>query len=567
MGLSFRNSHGFWRPFFLGIFVVALGMTANWSLAKLMNSPTSKPFSNYSYTLYGIASGNKGWEQAGIDHPTASESEILDLALQKIKENPALFAQGVIGAYSDYFVASKGAFSFLLLKHERNDIANLVLWILSFAGLVIVVVNRKQKIYSISFAFFVGIFLSVSLVPPADSTMMRAYAATIPMSCYLLAIGATFPQKFTQRNTELHQNADWAGLEIPFLLSAALLVASFILPVLIKLTGQPPMINSTISCKPDKKKIAFAVANGSSITLRDEKRNTYVPNLEFFRFSGKIVNPEQQLTEEEKSLILNMEPGTTITIIRALIDSNNPILSTHGFLITKGIPQPGAQTLCVDDPQLGVFYYTNPGDYKIKIPNALFNSQIGLVLQIFLKIGLWLTFIFILIKFIEINKFPTGKIPLVVINTALIASGLLLCMHNIGLVPLAWEQSKLDSSQFQHRDNFLYAFNIGNDLISDTNLWDFPAYLYEDGVLLSQPHESQSLIAKYGRGSYILKEKFLFFSTSDNSDPEANGRQYMLEFPMKIRTRYQIIVFVAALLSLLFHFLYLKPSLKKNNSQ
>jgi len=36
---------------------------------------------------------------------------------------------------------------------------------------------------------------------------------------------------------------------------------------------------------------------------------------------------------------------------------------------------------------------------------------------------------------------------------------------------------------------------------------------------------------------------------------------------MKIRTRYQIIVFVAALLSLLFHFLYLKPSLKKNNSQ
>jgi hypothetical protein len=337
--------------------------------------------------------------------------------------------------------------------------------------------------------------------------------------------------------------------------------------VLIKLAAPPlPSINPTIACELGRKQITFVIADGSSITLKYEKGNTYVPNLEIFRLAGKIISPEQQLTQEEKSLILNMEPGTTITIVRmALNDLDNPVPSTYGgFLVTKGIPQPGIQTLCVDEPQLGLLYFANSDDYDIKTSNFFFNSQIHHALQILLKVGLWLTFIFMLIKIVEINKFPGKKIPVVLVNTAVIACGLLLLMHKTGLVPLVWEQSTLDSSQFKHSDNFLYTFHIGNDLNSDTKLWDFPAYLYEDSILLSQPHESKSIISKYGRGSYILKEETLSFSTSDNSDPKVNGRQYMLEWPVRVRARYQIIIFGAALMSLLFHIFYLKPSLKQN---
>jgi hypothetical protein len=131
----------------------------------------------------------------------------------------------------------------------------------------------------------------------------------------------------------------------------------------------------------------------------------------------------------------------------------------------------------------------------------------------------------------------------------------LMLLHMSGLVPLAWERRTIEPEKIQHRGGFMYAYFTGDNRISDTNYRDYPTFLYEDGHLLYQPHESQSFIATLGRGSYILKEKFLFFSTSDNSDPETNGRKYELEYPTRIRLRYQWIGLGAGLAGVLLYFL------------
>ncbi|MBK7449387.1 MAG: hypothetical protein IPJ47_08125 [Anaerolineales bacterium] len=78
-------------------------MTSNSLLAKAIDSPSSAMFSNYSYTLYGLASGNKGWEQVTIDHPEVGANEIFELAFTKIKNNPILLLREITGAYLDYF--------------------------------------------------------------------------------------------------------------------------------------------------------------------------------------------------------------------------------------------------------------------------------------------------------------------------------------------------------------------------------------------------------------------------------------------------------------------------------
>lgn len=565
MGLFLRQLNGFWRPFVLGMLVVVIGMAANSVLNRLVSAAPSAAFSNYSYTLYGIAVGNKGWEQAGIDHPDASPAEVYELAFRSIRENPSLFARGVAGAYADFFIASKGAFSFLLMKHDRNDIANTVLWILTFTGLISGLIHRQQSEYSISFVFFFGILFSVALVPPADSTQMRAYAATIPMTCYIVAMGVALPGKFLPGAKDQLSAGNEAGLSIPLVLSVIILASSFILPVLIKMTGQPPKPNPVIDCEVGREKLLFVIADGSSITLSSERENSVVPDLDRLRFYGKLVNPEQQLTPEEKEMVLQLEPGTTITIPRMVLDDfDTPPLSVSSFVITKGIPKAGVYTWCVEEPQYPGFYTAPEPEYQVVDSGSLSASAQALIRSL-RSGGLWLVFGTLYVSMIRFWKLPARKMPLGIVSAVFMACGLLMILHMTGLLPLAWERRIIEPEKIQHRDGFMYAYNTGDSRISDTNYRDYPTYLYEDGVLLYQPHESQSFIIELGRGSYILKEKFLFFSTSDNSDPETNGRMYELEYPARIRLRYQWLGFGAGLAGLFMYFLIRKPDLHRKD--
>ncbi|HMF10922.1 MAG TPA: methyltransferase domain-containing protein [Gemmataceae bacterium] len=50
--------------------------------------------------------------------------------------------------------------------------------------------------------------------------------------------------------------------------------------------------------------------------------------------------------------------------------------------------------------------------------------------------------------------------------------------------------------------------------------------LYEDGLPLQQPHCSINAIRELGIGRYAHWEDRLYFSTTDNSDPNINGRDY-----------------------------------------
>jgi FkbM family methyltransferase len=55
--------------------------------------------------------------------------------------------------------------------------------------------------------------------------------------------------------------------------------------------------------------------------------------------------------------------------------------------------------------------------------------------------------------------------------------------------------------------------------------------LFEDGRLLGPAHAVHDEIRKIGRGCYSHWTSALYFSTSDNSDPNINGRRYTAFFP------------------------------------
>ena len=66
---------------------------------------------------------------------------------------------------------------------------------------------------------------------------------------------------------------------------------------------------------------------------------------------------------------------------------------------------------------------------------------------------------------------------------------------------------------------------------TDNALFGSLAHLFEDGVELGPPHTQHDRIRSAGGGRFSHWGNQLFFSTSDNSSPIANGRSYHLLLP------------------------------------
>ena len=50
--------------------------------------------------------------------------------------------------------------------------------------------------------------------------------------------------------------------------------------------------------------------------------------------------------------------------------------------------------------------------------------------------------------------------------------------------------------------------------------------VFEDGLMLGLAHASHDHIRRFGRGRFSHWGNQVIFSTSDNSDPNTNGRSY-----------------------------------------
>jgi hypothetical protein len=71
------------------------------------------------------------------------------------------------------------------------------------------------------------------------------------------------------------------------------------------------------------------------------------------------------------------------------------------------------------------------------------------------------------------------------------------------------------------------------DAMSDTEAYPgrSKASLYEDGTSLGPAHALHEAIRSLGRGSFSHWKHTLYFSTSDGTDPNTNGRNYRLVVP------------------------------------
>lgn len=81
------------------------------------------------------------------------------------------------------------------------------------------------------------------------------------------------------------------------------------------------------------------------------------------------------------------------------------------------------------------------------------------------------------------------------------------------------------------KDNcyLIYVPQFGKQSDTDDNHENSTLILYEDDKPLGPPHTLHNDIREKGEGRYSHYHAWIFFSSSDNSDPRTNGKVYKFE--------------------------------------
>jgi hypothetical protein len=164
----------------LAVTAAVIAMLIAWQLATYLNwsldAPTRTLLSNFPHTLYGLASGGKGWLQITIDHPELNTpSAMLGAAIQKIWSEPTLILGFLWREFLDFW-----PFTFQLTKLD-------LFFALTVLGAVATLTTLRSIYARLLIVMVVSIWISAPIVMNDGS--YRVFAASVPF----LALMAVWP--------------------------------------------------------------------------------------------------------------------------------------------------------------------------------------------------------------------------------------------------------------------------------------------------------------------------------------------------------------------------------------
>jgi hypothetical protein len=118
----------------------------------------------------------------------------------------------------------------------------------------------------------------------------------------------------------------------------------------------------------------------------------------------------------------------------------------------------------------------------------------------------------------------------------IIMQGVLMRFYVQGNLSFPFNQQTiaLQGKNASSRVGNLYMLPLGTTWMNQADLGISPAVVYENGVPLAFPNSMHQEIRDDGNGRYSIWNGYLYFSSSDNSDPRTNGRVYEIKWPNPI---------------------------------
>ncbi len=413
LAFYFRRQIAYWRAAGLAILVVLAAFLLNTFMARFTTSLQGTTFSNYAYTLYGLASGNKGWTQVIQDYPGITEPEVMPLAIQKIRENPGLLLYGMQESYKDYFKYGGGLSFFFMGSNDsiaKHKILNMFLWGFVLIGLIHSYLIRKTGAGGLVVISFFGVFASLSLLPPIDSDAMRAFAATIPFTALWVAAGvsslSTWGRKlFAQK--ELISTEE-SGLPYQKLaLGFAVLIILLAVPAPLLLKAFPVKLSDSSTsllqpaCGPAQELLQGFVFKDSSIVLiRDDAAlESFMPFIRISDFRTAIKNlTDYPFVQEE---LLKLTVRDRISIGMRLDESRK---QGSGLVMVSKFPVAGGEfSVCgqaTDNEKIpshyGLYYLDGAKDQNSSLRFSQWHPTKTLVVRQFYGLGLGLVFVLLI---------------------------------------------------------------------------------------------------------------------------------------------------------------------------
>lgn len=177
----------------VGLLATIVGLTISSLPTLIIDGDLGDAQSNFSYSLYGLVVGGKGWLQVKSDYPEifsqasgmiSTEDLIYRAAFKSILEQPHLFAFGYAKGLVHYFYdLFKFAREFAVLRY----VLFMPLWA---AGVWIAAARWREKRYALLLWLQVGILISSPFITFDGGN--RVYAATMPLDALFVGLGAVW---------------------------------------------------------------------------------------------------------------------------------------------------------------------------------------------------------------------------------------------------------------------------------------------------------------------------------------------------------------------------------------
>lgn len=351
-GWTFREETQRYSLRFLAVssMVVLAAFAVNLILVRLLASPSGIPFSNFSYTLYGLASGGNSWHYVLEAYPELQalpDSErsgvVYRMAFDLIREAPGLLVKGAFYNWSMLFSDTwYSAYSFV--GGERRVFRNIAQWglfVLCVLGLLRWLRKLDDPLTNLVGISVLGVLLSVPFLPPTDAYRMRPYAASMIVFGLLPALGLLFSMETLRlplTKKRVHRT-ETSGALVMF---ASLLVFIALLgPLVIKSLGNPPQFDEEI-CTPGSAMISIRFDGGTHFNLLRERQPglDWMPDFHIGRFRQNAHSlPDPHMI----SWAVGLDPLTSVFYTLDYI-SNEKVLVV---LPTVALPSPlSTQRIC-----------------------------------------------------------------------------------------------------------------------------------------------------------------------------------------------------------------------------
>jgi hypothetical protein len=358
--LVFRGRNRISSHFLVGgIIAVIVGFLSNLLVLKIAGHPDGVPNSNFSYVLYGLAVGGKGYKQTYTDHPGVSEaSEIYRLAFEVIRTNPSYFITGLLQTFHAYLNPLYGAFGFIGGSHIQGVdlLVRFGVYVLSFWGLLRCYCQWHNLHNSLVFTATLGILLSVPFL--ADGGV-RVYAATIPFSSILVMLGMvpviTFITNLIKKaGILIFLPASPKMSKFPLVFGITLAILTILGPILTKIISKPPQFVQS-ACSIGQETRYVRITPGSSITVSNSLFEpaynlTWLPSMHLTDFKASLRRGPSELVQElDREITANLNQFTSITIMNLIDLEKRSIWERYIWLIANRqiMPQePGIVKLC-----------------------------------------------------------------------------------------------------------------------------------------------------------------------------------------------------------------------------